>query len=134
MDNSEKIPSMEQIRAIAEFLPVFEREGFVPSTVVKRPGQFSFHSYAPELSQFHHAVYENGFVISFDWPSWQTQAMQYFDEPELLESADLLTLCKLLTLHVRKERFCDGHLAAMVECGHIAAILRRLRGLGRGGD
>ena len=29
----------------------------------------------------------------------------------------------LLTLHVRKEKFCEGHIAAMIEAGHIRRIL-----------
>jgi len=36
---------------------------------------------------------------------------------------------KLLTTHVRKERFCEGHLLAMFESGHIVNVLRRLKGL-----
>jgi hypothetical protein len=48
-------------------------------------------------------------------------------KPGALETANLLTLRKLLTVHVRKDRFVEGHLARMLECGHITAILRRLR-------
>jgi hypothetical protein len=35
----------------------------------------------------------------------------------------------LITIHVRKERFCEGHLPAVVKCGHMAALLRRLKEL-----
>jgi hypothetical protein len=38
----------------------------------------------------------------------------------------------LLTTHSRKDRFCEGHLAAMFENGHIVALLRRLRELKNG--
>jgi len=37
----------------------------------------------------------------------------------MLERADLETIRKLLTLHVRKERFCEGHLLGMFESGHL---------------
>jgi Family of unknown function (DUF6508) len=50
-------------------------------------------------------------------------------DPALLAQADLLTLRKLLTAHVRQDRFIEGHLAQMLENGHISAILRRLREL-----
>ena len=40
-----------------------------------------------------------------------------------LASADLLTLRKLLTTHIRADRFTEGHL----ESGHITAILRQLK-------
>ena len=36
------------------------------------------------------------------------------------------TLGQLLPLHVRKDRFVEGHVAGIFECGHIAAILLRL--------
>jgi hypothetical protein len=38
-----------------------------------------------------------------------------------------LSRMALLTLHVRKERFCEGHIAAMVEAGYIQGILERLK-------
>lgn len=122
-------PSAEQVDAVLAFLPVFERQGFVPSRVEAPPGQFPYHVFAKELSQFLRALYDNGFVFSFDWPSWQEEAERYSEQPELLRTANLQVLRKLVTVHVRKERFCEGHLPAMVECGHIAAILRRLKEL-----
>ncbi|MBN1128044.1 MAG: hypothetical protein JXA71_03610 [Chitinispirillaceae bacterium] len=36
---------------------------------------------------------------------------------------------KLCTLHVRKDRFCEGHLAGIVEAGHMTEILKRLKEL-----
>ena len=47
--------------------------------------------------------------------------------PGALDDADLVTLVKLLTLHVRKERFSGGQLANALEQGWLAAILERLR-------
>jgi hypothetical protein len=32
-------------------------------------------------------------------------------------------------MHVRKDRFCEGHFGAVLESGHIAAILRRVAGI-----
>ena len=51
--------------------------------------------------------------------------------PEMLEPADLETIRKLLTLHVRKERFCEGHLLGMFESGHLTKLLRRLHAIRR---
>jgi hypothetical protein len=34
---------------------------------------------------------------------------------------------KLLTTHIRADRFIEGHLAGVLENGHIVAVLRRLR-------
>jgi hypothetical protein len=41
--------------------------------------------------------------------------------------ADLLTLRKLLTLHVRGDRFVEGHLASVLESGHVTDILERMQ-------
>jgi hypothetical protein len=72
-------------------------------------------------------LYEEGFIIDFDWPKWQDQAEQYYSKPELLKTADIVTVQKLLTTHIRKERFCDVHLACMIKNRHISAILHRLK-------
>ena len=47
-----------------------------------------------------------------------------------LDDADLVTLMKLPTLHVREERFSGGHIANALEQGWLVAILGRLRELG----
>ena len=66
-------------------------------------------------------------MIEFDYLRWLNEAKKYIEDPKLLESADLLTLRKLLTLHIRKERFCSGHLAAAIDTGHLVKILERLK-------
>lgn len=129
LNDADYKPSRTQIDAVLAFLPIFEQEDFVPSHVETPPGQFPYHVYAEEASNFLHALYKNGFVFPFDWPSWQEEAQRYYDKPKLLRTADLEVLRRLLTLHVRKERFSEGHLSAMIESGHIAAILRRLKAL-----
>ncbi len=123
------IPSPEQIDDVLAFLPVLEREDFSPSRVEMPQGQFPYHVYSTELAQFHQAVNDGGFVFSFDWPAWQDEAARYVEQPELLRSADLAVLRKLITVHVRKDRFLEGHLPMMVQSGHIASLLRRLKEL-----
>ena len=75
------------------------------------------------------ALSAQNLLVAFDWPSWQDVANCYFTDSAALESADLLTLRKLLTTHVRMERFVDGHLATVFESGHLVAILERLKAL-----
>lgn len=81
------------------------------------------------MQQFLQAFYASDFLISFDWSDWQDEARRYFADPELLQTADVLILRRLLTLHIRKDRFWDGHLCEMIERGHISSILRRLKAL-----
>ena len=67
----------------------------------------------------------------FDWGAWQDEAIKYVQDPDLLSQADLDTLERLLTLHIRRDRFYDGHLAWAVESGHFTAILRQLQDIRR---
>jgi hypothetical protein len=39
------------------------------------------------------------------------------------------TCVRLLALHARAGRFSDGHFAAMINNGHMSAILRRIEEL-----
>lgn len=87
--------------------------------------------YNEPVIQFIEAVYGLTSVIpeGFNWPDWQSEAAKYVDNPARLDSADIETCAKLLLVHVRKDRFCEGHLATMLENGHIAAVVRRLKEL-----
>jgi hypothetical protein len=78
--------------------------------------------------QFIRACGQNGWIKPFDWQAWVGEAVRLQDEAAL-QQADEETLGKLLTLHIRRDRFFEGHLANMIESGHIAAILRRMREL-----
>ncbi|MBT3500325.1 MAG: ADP-ribosylglycohydrolase family protein [Gemmatimonadales bacterium] len=88
-----------------------------------------FWSYSTRVDEFQQDLYELGFAIDFDWGEWQDEAERLTVTPGALDGADLVTLMKLLTLHVRKERFSGGHLANAFEQGWIVAILERLREL-----
>ncbi len=82
-----------------------------------------------DVVPFIEGLYSAGLVTEFDWMEWTDQAQRYVDDQNLVESGDILTIQKLITTHVRNDRFCDGHLSAMIQNGHIAAILRRLQEL-----
>jgi hypothetical protein len=84
---------------------------------------------APLLDRIIYSIHETGLQINFDWPSWQEEAERICCETGELEKADLETIRKLLTLHMRKERFCEGHLAAVCESGLMLSTLRRLKAL-----
>jgi len=75
---------------------------------------------------FYKALYGAGLVTEFDWMKWTGRAQEHVNRPELIEEADFETICKLLTVHVRNDRFCDNHLSEMIRNGHVAAILIRL--------
>lgn len=123
------LPGKARIDAILAYLPILETPGFKFGEVISRPGEFGYASMAREVDAFVQALYDNRWVEPFPWVEFQDEAEGYFEHPERLATVDLETIRKLLTLHVRKERFCDGHLLDMLEKGHIQAILRRLANL-----
>lgn len=126
------------VEKIIEFIPRL-REIIPDRVVIRSPGLKSrddgelileMHGeYHPLVGEFRDALYTFGFVRDFDWGVWQGYAKELYEQPERLKKARMLTCLKLLTTHARKDRFCDGHFAAMVACGQITGILTRMEKL-----
>lgn len=72
-------------------------------------------------------LHNSGMILSSIEPNWTTESGAYTELPEKIKTADLETIRKLFTTHVRKDRFCEGHLAEMIENGHVALLLERLQ-------
>jgi len=120
--------TQKQIDAVLPFLECFEAEGITPGNWVFEPNQIPWFDFNETVYEFCHALYDHGWVTSeFDWTKWTNSAKRYLESPEMIDSADGTTIQKLLTTHVRQDRFCEGHLAVMFKNGHIVALLRRLR-------
>jgi hypothetical protein len=66
------------------------------------------------------------FIYEFDWMAFGKQAEQLIAKPELLAKADLDTLRKLFTAHSRNESLNDGHMAEMIDDGHLKLAVKRL--------
>ena len=115
--SQEPDPSLGDIDALLRFLPAAE------TPVFDRTGGLT------ELVQ---VLYDHGWVSEFDWSEWQPVAERYARNPALLRDIGLGTLRKLFTTHVRRDRFCEGHLAEIARSGHLLALLRRLHEI-RGG-
>src|SRR5438105_11923592 len=126
-----KMPSPAQVSNLLKFLPKFEimkPEEFAQLIPEPRTsdgdyvvGHLHYHRV---VHDFQDACYENGFIHSFDWGAWTFKARQYFDDPAAVTHAQLLTCIKLLTAHIRAERFCDGHLQDVFNSGQLVAVLR----------
>lgn len=129
MTSKNDVPEIrpQQIDAVLRFLPIFEQPGHAFGEWHSPEGQIPYYSMNREARDFVQTLYGQQILFSFDWMSWQKEAERYISAPEALETADLLVLRKLLTTHVRKDRFIEGHLASTWERGHITAILRRLK-------
>jgi hypothetical protein len=119
--------TVERMDKILTFLPLFEKPGFSAGECILEKGKFPYCKYTHEVHAFISTLYDDGWICHFDWSSWQKEAIKYVNDPSELEFADLDTLRKLLTLHMRKERFCEGYMIEMIESGHLVAILKRLQ-------
>ena len=116
-----------RIDAILPYLIRFEADDFSAGTWEAPKGQFPRFDPGEVVTAFIQALYDNGWVTpAFDWAEWRESAEGFVASPGRLDTADARTIQKLFTTHVRADRFCEGHLAAMFENGHIVALLRRL--------
>ena len=128
------MPTTEQINAILPYLDRFIEPGFIVGDWCHSsvPGQVPWFEYSDSVVKFTKTLCDNYWIIpSFDWGKWQETAREYVENPETINSADAETIQKLFTSHVRADRSCEGHLAAMFKNGHIVALLRRLQELQR---
>jgi uncharacterized protein DUF6508 len=89
--------------------------------------QFPWVQYAPEVERLVGELYELGFVVPFDWSGEAPQLLPLNEDEERMNTASLEEVVKLLTLHVRADRFSEGHLADALDRGLITRLLRRLK-------
>lgn len=111
---------------VLAFLPELEALDFQAGSWRSRPGEMPYFEPSGVAERLVQAVYESGVAYDFDWVKWQDEAERLVQSDPGLGQAGLSILRKLLVLHVRKDRFCEGHFAEMLESGHVRAILRRV--------
>ena len=87
------------------------------------------YKYPPVVEELLFLIGQAGIQVDFNWSNWQAEAKGYVEDPSLVEKIDFETARMLLTLHTRKERFCEGHIGSMCACGHIAVVLKRIKQL-----
>ncbi len=86
------------------------------------------------VADLYQAIYDTGIVSPFDWASWQHRGRRLHDDPSALAAATLPALRKLVTMHMRLDRFVEGHFESVVASGHMAAVIRRIAELKAGGS
>lgn len=77
-------------------------------------------------------LYGNGWIVVFDWTSWEL-GRRLYDHPEGIAEVDLATLRRLCTTIARAEKFADGTFDLALARGVFASIVRRLGKLRRAG-
>lgn len=127
-------PSRSDVAKVLAFLPYFASRPKDAYTwqggeeIGPREFKMPYVAYAAPVLNLERALYDGHFIrLNIDWTDRQKEAFRYVDDPTLVESADLDTLVWLFTTHIRKDRFVEGHLADMIDSGHILALLSRLK-------
>lgn len=117
-----------QIDKFISYVDIFAQDDFTPYQKIKvEDGEFEV--YSEEVDSFIQLFYKSKLLVNFRWQDWQKEALKFFENPLLVNEASEEDVLKLLTLHIRKDRFFDGHLGEMIETKHISQILQRLKNL-----
>jgi len=122
----------EDIDALVEFLPRFERPGRVfakwSETLKNSDGSISlpFPEYDEDVEEFFRLVAEHGWL---DYGYKPEEAARMLADGELVERADVEQMKTMLTYCLRGERFCYGHWESLLEGGQVVALLRRLKSI-----
>ena len=116
-------PTPQNIQAVVQYLELFQKPGYEYALDEDDWGEAIF---SDEVSEFLSTLNTNKMIIKFDWPDWHDQAVKYEQEEDALNTASMDDVRKLLTYHVRKDRFSGGHLLSVFTSGHISSILLRL--------
>jgi len=139
MESEEKY--IKQISAISDsnwqelfaYIPDFEKTTDfgnwtksepVENGVVSMPHAIS----SPIVSDFVSCLYKIDLVLSFDWMRWE-EGHEILNDPTTdFDIYDKLTLCRLITLIVRNDRYTEGYL---LRCFEEGIVLKLLKGLER---
>jgi hypothetical protein len=77
--------------------------------------------------RFVRIVYDLKLVLNFDWGRWSDGKAMLQNKDQDYSTLDTLTLCKLLTLIIRQDRFYDGYLISNLNNGTVLKILKALK-------
>jgi O-acetyl-ADP-ribose deacetylase len=121
-----KRPTRADLRALARFGKTFGRAGFKTGCWVVEPGTMPWFAESPEVSAFVETLYDGRIFLNFPWAAWADEWAALEANSKAVACADLTTVRKALTAHVRADRFCSGHLAAAIADGRVPRLLSRL--------
>ncbi len=121
------LPWLELVeRAVREGGDVGPMDG--AEVIFRAPG-----SAVERRSKFWTELYGQGWVVVFNWGSWEL-GQRLYDHPEGIAEADLPTLRRLCTTIARTDHMSDGAYDLALARGVFAAIVRRLAELRRLGE
>jgi len=112
-----------QIDKLLSFLPGFEDMEREFGDMKISNGHFPYCVYDDDVEKFNQAIYDDDWPVpSYDWSKDQEMIM----DDEAIAKADIMDIRKMLTIFVRKERFCEGIQMQLLRQGRVQAVLKRL--------
>lgn len=123
--------SKSQIDQLLTFLPYFKDGGdeFGENAHFDDQGSMLPSVLNEKTDEFYRACYDLGFIETFDWMAWSREKSDLVNSGIGIESLDLEDIRKLLTTHIRGDRFHDGHLLEVLRSNTITKILERLKAI-----
>lgn len=88
---------------------------------------FPYWKWSDITTEFNKTVHDMNLIVSFDWPDWEEGSKLLSDRKQTFQDLDEITLCKLLTVIIRSDRFSDGTLIGAMEDGTISKIVSALK-------
>lgn len=73
------------------------------------------------------AIYKLNVVPVFDWKTWKEGSEIINDVNFDYSSLDTTSLCKLITIIIRRDRFHDGYMVSCFESGTVLKIINSLK-------
>lgn len=81
----------------------------------------------PIVVDFMKLIYGLDLIIKFDWMQWEEGSDILNQKDYDFSQLSTLDLCKVLTVIVRSDRFCEGALVMRFEDGTIFKILKAIQ-------
>lgn len=119
--------TLKGIRRILAYLPMLERTAKFGAGPRVSMGRIIPSELNPVVTGLIQACYAEFLVQPFDYEKWSRNLGSVLEEDVFVQGLDLEGIVKLLTYHIRQERFCDGHLLQAFQSGQMTRILRRLK-------
>lgn len=125
-------PTQADIYELLAFLPVFSATDYQPvrhwhgGPAGKQKSLAPFPEYDDAVRAFIHAAHKDCWTDRTYDPC---EVSLMLAEPARIDEASLSDIKSMLTFCVRGERFCDGHVGAMIAEGQVTRILERLKAI-----
>ena len=123
------LPTLDDIDELVAFLPKLYADGF------EAQKEMRIEDYPDGSVSFPHAIYDplvHEFMQKASQDCWcdfeysRATSGQPLNDPAHVAIASIDEIKSMLTWCIRGERFCDGHVGAMIEEGKIRMLLERL--------